>query len=296
MSTEPIAERWHVDLLDYHRDDTADSHSSLDWLIERPHEYYQSRVLKSVPQEKRESPSMALGTACHIMLFEPATWQHRINVLPKGTGPKSKLAEVARRNPRLVTITEEQHAQVHQIVEAVYRNPWFAEKLREAGPVPSNSNWGFEHAIRFKAPGHNAWLKCCFDFLGHDQAIYDLKIMADNSPGAFKRSLWQYGYYRQAPLYLLGRNQYILAQGGNINPAQKYAHYFVTVNSQGQPECLIHQIDPEYMRVGHRENIEAIEMLDDMRAGAGIEGNWHRPGFDEPIVHRTPFHLLGKAD
>jgi hypothetical protein len=277
------AEHWPISLPAYHLDRTADSHSSLEWLRDNPWSYYQGRVLGKPGIENFSwTPSKSLGTACHLLLFEPHDFHNRVITLSPGAGPTSKEAKIAKSDPLAIVLSDDQVALAYSIIERVKATPAAMRLLDQPGRM--------EHAVRFRVPGYDhTTYKACFDFIGDDGTICDLKVMADNSPKAFARSVNDYGYHRQAATYCLARDIYMGWDWRTWQHRHPKHHLITVCSGRDQAhECSVYTLSPRAIAMGYEQNAELMEQLDDMRSGFGSEANWHRPGYLEPVTLDLP--------
>jgi exodeoxyribonuclease VIII len=92
--------------------------------------------------------------------------------------------------------------------------------------------------------------------------LLDLKTTTDASPQQFSRTVWRYGYHRQAAWYSAG---YARAAGVEVA-----GFVFAAVTSSRPFVAAAHTLDDDYMRIGQEE----CRRLLDEYADCKLTGRW----------------------
>jgi exodeoxyribonuclease VIII len=92
--------------------------------------------------------------------------------------------------------------------------------------------------------------------------LVDVKTTVDCSPQQFSRSVWKYGYHRQAAWYSAG---YARAAGVEVA-----GFVFASVTSAHPFIAAAHTLDDDYMRIGQDE----CRRLLDEYADCKLTGRW----------------------
>lgn len=192
---------WFLDMPaeHYHAAD-AMSNSALSKLAISPFHYWSEYRAPGRP--KREpTPAMMAGTLAHCAVLEPDALAVRYVVKPEGTDMRTKegkaWAASVPAGAQVVSADQMLTAQLQRA--AVMIVPELASIL-EAGHAESSVIWtDAQEGIRCKA--RPDWVH----MLPDGRAIlFDLKTTSDASPREFARSVWTYGYHRQAAHYVAG--------------------------------------------------------------------------------------------
>lgn len=215
---------------EYHADKDVVGHSALVEMLRSPQHFWHRLNALFEP-----TPAMALGTAVHTAVLEPAKFAAEYSVAPKfdrrTKDGKEAYAQWQAANVGKLFITDEEMATCHAIVGAIAQHQAAAEalggSLNEMSYFWRDAETGVRCRIRPDA--------LVVDEAGEIQAIVDLKTCRDASAGKFARTIAERGYDLQAAFYvdglskLLGRRVpfYFLA-------AETYAPHGVALYSTGE--------------------------------------------------------------
>ena len=179
---------------DYHRDRTCVSCSGLKQILRSP-AHYQAHLRG---ENRKETPTMALGTAIHTRLLEPYRFFEDYIQSPHGDRRSKKYKNFVEANPGKHILTPDQWLMLEGITQSVSTHK-SARSLLLSGLV--------EHTLIWEDPITGIWLKIRPDNLNNDLddgICTDIKSTEDASSFAFGRSSVTYDYDLQAAMYLEG--------------------------------------------------------------------------------------------
>ncbi len=201
---------------------------------------------------------------------------HAAHKLVLGEGPelvevdakdwRTKVAQQAQADAYAagaVPLLTEQLEAVHEMAAAIRRHP-LASILLESGTGVA------EQSIFWRDPVTDVMLRCRPDWLT-PRWVVDFKTTASAAPDAFAKSVYNFGYYIQAPWYLAG-----LAAVGLAEPDAP----FLFVAQEKTPPYLVavHQLDDAAMAAGAAQMRQAI----DLYATCLAADDW--PGYPVEVV------------
>lgn len=206
----PIPEHWPVGLREYHRDRTCESNSSLTAYAKDPYVYF-LRYVKGCWGSEFSSPEQDFGTATHLGItvklgLVDEDWaQDQVIVIPDDkTRDSAAGRKLKERSPGNPVLSNADVARCAAVVEGVFRD-------REARALLERGAAQAEHAIRWLHEPSGLGLKASFDLLFDDGLVVDIKTASNPRRYGYNNFEWavrNYGYYRQAGLYSLGRDLY----------------------------------------------------------------------------------------
>lgn len=189
---------------EYHAN-PAVSHSKLETFRRRPALYYKRYITREILPEE-PGTAFRLGSAAHCSILEPQTMTQRYAIRPEGIDRrtkegKEKFAQFEQANAGKTIIDSEEAALVIQMTTAVRNNPLAAELF---GHGEAELSW----RTAGKLP-----LQCRTDWFNLDGCslsegrpyVADLKTVESldgRDYRSFERSVYAYGYHRQAGFYL----------------------------------------------------------------------------------------------
>jgi len=155
---------------------------------------YKKSVQHFLTQKPFESSAMALGTAVHCAMLEPEEYYNEFHVLPKidrrTKAGKEKYEIEQKKAVGKKTISFDEHKKVEAICEQ-FRNHDLAQKYSK-GEIELSHYLDYEgQKVRVRPD--------CLNKI--EDFISDVKTCQDNSPIAFKRDVYKYGYHLQAAFY-----------------------------------------------------------------------------------------------
>lgn len=183
----------------------AASNSVLGELLRSP---AHARV-KMEPEEESDTPARVFGRAVHCAILEPARFAREYALEPDITGPEYEQYKSPRSTKRYKEACAEIEASGATIMKAegmeALRTMQSAVRGHPSSGVILDGEGPAESSIVWTDPATGVPVKIRPDWIAEDVgAVVDLKTTADASPEAFMRDFFNYGYHRQAWLYLTG--------------------------------------------------------------------------------------------
>lgn len=204
------------------------------------------RFAKDHPKEDDSTPDQIIGTACHTAILEPDSFDSLYFVGGKHDkrtkeGKAAHAAELEEAAGRIL-INSYDRQQIMACREAVMANPK-ARRIIEA--TPPNRR---ELSIVWRDPDTQIMCKARLDLpceaLG---VIGDLKSTASAHPKRFSKSIYDFGYHRQAVQY----------QSGSAQNGMTFEHFVL----------IAFEKEPPYAVKLYRLNDEASELAQRQRRG-----------------------------
>lgn len=236
-------------------------------------------------------PTKALefGELCHVGVLEADRVAERYAVMPAfeldsrnckkdGTPSESKTTafykqqkatfELRAADEGRKVVEQAQFMDVVNMVGAIQRNTTavhYLNGLREVSIIWNDTSTG----IRCKAR---------IDVAAED-GLTDFKTCPDPHPQEFERSIWKYGYHRQAAWYIDGWE----ALTGDVLPFR-----IVAVGKETPRQCCAAEMDTLSVTIGRAENQEALAHLLECRQ----QQSW--PGYENPVCWSLPAFVTDK--
>ena len=241
---------------------------------------YLSRLNKcpaaaKVPQE--DTPALLFGRAVHCYVLEgEEEFFKQFCVAPavnkRTNGGKAEWAEFCAANPGKGVITADEMRQLTFMREAVYQHP-FARMVLADGKSEQTVIWA-DSATGIKC-------KCRPDRIPSNGAgvLVDLKTTTDAGEYGFGRSVANYGYARQAAMYLDGINA---ASGSDFD-----AFVFVAVEKEPPYRVEVYELDPEFIEWGRMD----YQRLLQIEAQCREQGEYPNRQSNEMITLYKPKYL-----
>ncbi len=192
--------------------------------------------------------AMALGTALHTLVLEPAKFADEYAVAPKVDRRtkvgKEEWAAFQEANAGKTLIDEEQHEQLLGMAHAIKNHPAASALLSGEGVAEASCYW---------IDGATGELcRCRPDWWRKDGVLVDLKSTHDASPEGFAKSLVDYRYHVQAPWYLTGANVVWQGAANRDGWAAPRAFAFIAVEKTAPYAVAVYVLDSESMEIGRR--------------------------------------------
>ena len=253
---------------DYHSIDAL-SNSSLSVLKRSPAEFYARFIAKTMKSE--ETDAMRLGSAVHMLALEPERFHDHyvidtgpINATtgkPYGRDTKRFEAwlEIRKTETDKTVLIYEEFESSMAIAEAFQSHP---EILRiMAADVEKIYERGFE--LSYLVEGQEPIkLKCKPDcVIPSEGLIIDLKTTSDPNPDAWKWSAEDFGYHRQAAIYLEAMQSLY---------GKPFRFLFGVVRSKAPYEVGVYELDDDSISRGWAQ----VESLIAEYAQRKREDNW----------------------
>lgn len=218
-------------------------------------------ILHISDDRRKQATSAAFfgGTLAHCAILEPDALLDRYILRPAGLDLRTKAGkEWKEALPSGVDmIDDDQYKAALSQRDAVRNVPELGELLAAGAPEVSAFWRDDETGLQCKC--RPDWVHTLSD---GRVILVDVKTTVDASPSQFTRSVWRYGYHRQAAWYSAG---YSRAAGvevaGFVFAAVTSAHPFI---------AAAHTLDEDYLRIGQDE----CRRLLDEYADCKLTGQW----------------------
>lgn len=249
------------------------SNSSLSVLDRSPTEFYRRFILKDLPQE--ETDAMRLGSAVHMLALEPERFHERYTVLDGPINPSTGKCygrdtkkfeawlEDAKQSASGELIIREEFSESIAIAQAFQGHPEILAIMASKAEKFYEREFYFEAITTDgrKEPA-KAMMDCVIPDLG---LIIDLKTTQDPSPNKWCWSALDYGYHRQAAIYL-DVAEY------TFNKAFRFL--FGVVRSRAPYESAVYELDQRSIERGREECQALIDEAVDRKATNNWLADW----------------------
>lgn len=215
-----------------------------------------------VAEDRRKqatTPAFFAGTLAHCAILEPDALLERYIVRPEGLDLRTKAGKEWRDAlpAGVLTITADEWATAIAQRDAVRAVPELAELLG-AGVAEVSAFWT-DDETGLPCKCRPDWVHTLSD---GRVILVDVKTTVDASPQQFTRSVWKYGYHRQAAWYSAGYARAACVEvAGFVFAAVTSAHPFI---------AAAHTLDDDYLRIGQDE----CRRLLDEYADCKLTGQW----------------------
>lgn len=262
----------------YHADTSRVSKSGLD-LIEKSPAHYYANYLDPNRTRRVETAAMFKGTAVHSVILEPNSFEKTYYKIEDN----EKCLEIGGANPRATTKYKEwlaalkmaHHSKIalsifdYELVktmrDATYAHP-VARRLLEKGVS--------EQTILWTDPETGVPCKCRPDRESTDTGfIIDIKSTEDASPNGFAKSVANYRYDVQAPLYVDG-----YTEDRGIAPE---GFVFIAIEKTPPYNVGVYYTTKEIFQIGRNKYKKNLKTYAECRAS----NNW--PGYSndfQPLI------------
>lgn len=208
------------------------SHSALSKFEQSPLHYLYSR------EHKEQTPAMIFGSAYHCKLLQPDLFPDKYVVQPKydlrTTAGKEQYAIFLKENPDKVFISHTDIEKLDAMLTAINKCKPAKELIDRIGEAEKRIEWIDELTL--------ARLVGIIDGEG-DDFVLDFKTCADATPRLFNSSIFNYGYHRQAAMYLDGLKSKKKKSG-------KKKFFFIAQEKDEPYGASVHLMSPEALEIG----------------------------------------------
>ncbi len=242
---------------DYHAT-SAVSNSVLSSIARSPAHCYALHIAED-RKPMPTTPAFFAGTLAHCAILEPAALLDRYMLKPEGLDMRTKEGKAwkAALPAGVLTIDADEYATALAQRDAVHGVPELAELLG-AGVAEVSAFWrDDETGLQCKC--RPDWVHTLSD---GRVILVDVKTTTDASPQQFSRTVWRYGYHRQAAWYSAG---YARAAGVEVA-----GFVFAAVTNARPFIAAAHTLDDDYLRIGQDE----CRSLLDEYADCKLTGRW----------------------
>lgn len=207
--------------------------------------------------ERKQTPSMRLGTLAHMAVFQPVLFDCSIAVAPdmhkNSKGYKEFELTAQARGKEIITAQE--LAQCEGMVKAVKGHPTAAALLEQEGYS--------EVSVGCQCPETGLFLKGRFDWYDRvNCVIIDLKTTSNAMPDKFTKSVADFHYHWQAAHYLeMAR----LISEGNLR-IYDFSFIFVVVETEPPHGVMCYRIHPQDLDRAVVQRMTLLKLLADCEA------------------------------
>lgn len=216
------------------------------------------------PKERDSTRHMEIGSAIHCAILEPDRFDDEYKVVECDVRTSSLYKAACKEYPSELVLTSPESANVLGMQKSVYAN----RAARSILLSPSRK----ELSVYAIDPETGLLVKCRFDLLTDDLAAMDIKKTQDARAEAFSRSIYNYGYHRQAAFYI---DVYKWATGHDIREWK-----FLAMEENSPYACKVYTLDPEAIEIGRIEYRAALNQY----AECVESGEWPAYGDDEEVI------------
>ena len=219
----------------YHSWD-AISNSALGYLQRSP-----AHLRAYLERDEIDSKELRIGSAAHCLILQPELFKHEFCTYD-GTRRGKAWEEFKQAAGKKVVLSKDEQNLVEDMAAAVKFHPDAAEFLADATAREASGIWEDERT--------GVVCKLRSDLVNDNLAtIVDVKTTRDARRDAFERSIFTYGYHRQAAMYLDGWQ----ALGRN------YEHFvFICVEKEPPFAVALYRLRDDVVELGRKELRELL--------------------------------------
>lgn len=250
-----------LSFLDYQRIDAVNQ--SLLGLFDRSPAHARYAMLH--PDES--TPEQSLGTATHAAILEPERFATQWVIAPKidkrTNAGKEAWARFQSENGGREWIDAESYGFAKGMADAVYGH----HILRDALTGPGQN----EVTVLWVDPVTGLLCKARIDRfckVAGFSSVLDLKSTRDAQPCAFAKSVYTYGYHRQAAFYLDGLDEL----SGKTYPRK---HFIAAVESSPPHGVVLYELDTDAIVEGRAKYRRALDLYAECRKSNSWPGYPH---------------------
>lgn len=235
---------WDCTNSEYHGSLEEDSHSSIDLFIESVEQYAARRVFRTV-NNPLPTPEMLFGTLFHTTVLEPHLLDEDYITFEKHDrrtkAGKEGFADFCRRAGNRTVVEQADLDLAREMYDGVMRNP----EARSIIEAPGRC----EATIRLADPDTGLPLKVRMDKLNDSGVLADLKTTWHVNPESWARTTHNFGYHRQAAMYLDCTKLYLGIDGPLV---------FLACSKTPPHECVCYKLGFNSLNLGRSENKSAM--------------------------------------
>ena len=204
----------------------------------------------SLENPEPQTPAMKLGEAVHTAVLEYSKFENLYVKAPE-VDRRTKAGKecwdlfVSEQGDKVV-LDSDSYTQVLEMSAAIARHETAANLLNHCIDIELTAIWNDELT----------GLKCkglIDSYAPSLDNVNDLKTTSDASPREFERSIFRYGYHRQAAFYLDGMK----ALGENVE------HYtIIAVENKAPYAVAVYRLRDEVIDLGRRENEKLLNLYE----------------------------------
>jgi hypothetical protein len=201
----------NISIHDYHKSPGI-SNSGISLILDMPARYHYEYILKKQisidnleeefsPEKEKETTAKLIGSMVHCLVLEPEKFDSIFALKPKidgrtNEGKAANASFFAFAQGKIIITTPAPYYKALAIAESVKKNKIFQKIL-------SLGNYKIENSLFWTDNDYNVQIRSRPDFF-NNEFIVDLKTTNDASEKAFEKSIYEYGYHRQAAIGIDG--------------------------------------------------------------------------------------------
>jgi PDDEXK-like domain of unknown function (DUF3799) len=260
---------------DYHAN-AALSHSKLETFRRRPALFYKKYIAKTLPTTEASS-AFRIGSAAHTAILETDQYRSRYAIKPEGIDRRTKDGKIAfaafeAENVGKIVITKEEYDQVGSMFNSVHWHKLAAQLLSAGTPEVT---WRTQGTMPLQC--RTDWFNPAgCELSGGRPYVADLKTVEsldDEAFSNFEKTVFRYGYHRQAGFYLPLITEII--------GAPVFDFFFIAVEKVEPFGVAVYRLSDDAVARGQDESIEdlrGIKACMDSGLWPNIEEKLHELG------------------
>ena len=267
--------------IDTYHESEGLSASGITKVLDCPYKYWYEYLNKDKPKDEKESRALVIGQAVHTLALEPEKFESKFAVnnlelpeIPKAPLLKDLVAEFGKDKGRELFEGGKVEFETLKAEQDKLKAEWAAqcegktmlsrdenEKVTAmAASIRSNKafmkliddkNKYVEHSIYFNDPETGVLLKSRPDFFNHF-LVLDLKTTVSAKPSEFEKSIFNYGYHRQAALALDALH--------SLTGCQYDSFVILAVEKEAPYLTATYVLEKAALDLGRKQNREAIRL------------------------------------
>jgi exodeoxyribonuclease VIII len=244
----------------YHAERSAVSNSGISKLVQSP-----AHFRAYLDEGFSETPALIFGRIAHEAILEPDRFAYAVapQVDKRTKSGKAEWADFEAENADKHILTSDDEKAILRMRDNVYAHPAAKAALTTSKGRAEVSVFGYQ------GDQSGELCKCRPDFWRDDNIIVDLKTTNDAGPHEFNRSVFKYGYHRQAAFYL--------NLCSRAKAEKQEAFIFICVEKTTPYAVAVYMADAEMIEYGRWQYERALLTL----AECKINNYW--PGYSEKI-------------
>lgn len=258
----------------YHAITDHVSNSMLGDFLQSPEYYHARYVAKTIPP-KEPTPAMQFGTLFHDAVLLGI--DHVAVLIPDEvlssngakTGKGWEFFKQQYEGMNKVFLKKAEFRALDEMATAVWNHP-------VAGKLLSRDGTSIEKNIFWHDDVTGMRLKARLDHRRHaPPVITDLKTTSDASRKGFAKTVYDFGYHRQAVMY---------KNAAKALTGEDHAFIFVVVSKEPPHTVACYDLTQRALTQGYEDMRAGLDMLDE----AYETDNWHSPGWSQVLTIDMP--------
>lgn len=272
MRAEGIYE--NVDINEYHAEDGI-STSGINLLLDCPKRYYYEYHER---EKEDKNDNYLIGRAVHMLILEPEKFDRyffpmveEVDLRTKAGKEAYTLAQFQAQGREVLRFNDFEN--INKIAETARYHPIWQE-LGEGN---------IENSIYWNEPTWDVRLRTRPDFYNR---TYIIDVKTTDSIPNFQRSIYSYGYHRQAAMQIDGLKHF----NNEGNTRERFFGFFV-IEKKAPYLTACFTLDPKSVEIGRQEYKEAAEIYSLCK----MENKW--PGYDDNFkLMSIPSYVMKKEE